>query len=256
MNMILFTIVILGFSTGIVQAGEVAGKVEFVSGDVILTRDNGQTSTLKIGDAIHSGDTLVSAASSEAHLQMLDEAYLAMRANSKMTIKSYEVRNRNSDNSVLQLFKGSLRIITGWIGQQYPQNYRVNTPVATIGVRGTDHEPYYVAPEDATADQPAGAYDHVIEGSTFLQSDAGQIDISFGNIGFVASAGKPRLLAALPGFFPRGHFDQRINDLKPLLKQRLQERLHNLGHLPLDNLHPRLRHADDYSQPLLPRPGR
>ena len=35
MNMILFTIVILGFSTGIVQAGEVAGKVEFVSGDAI-----------------------------------------------------------------------------------------------------------------------------------------------------------------------------------------------------------------------------
>jgi hypothetical protein len=209
-------------------AGELAGKVDFVSGEVTITQESGQKHQLKMGDNVNTGDTLTSAANSEAHIHMQDEAYLALRANSRVLIKNYQAQNKPSDNSALQLFKGSLRIVTGWIGQQYPKNYKVNTPTATIGVRGTDHEPLYIAPEDASEEQPAGTYDHVVEGSTMINNEEGQIEVSVNNIGFTPITGRPRLLDHLPHFFPQGVFDQRINDIKPLLKQHIQERLQQI----------------------------
>jgi hypothetical protein len=39
----------------------------------------------------------------------------------------------------MNLIEGGFRTITGAIAKQNPGDYQVNTPVATIGVRGTDY---------------------------------------------------------------------------------------------------------------------
>ncbi|MGH8446844.1 MAG: hypothetical protein ACREVL_16350, partial [Solimonas sp.] len=42
----------------------------------------------------------------------------------------------------LRLLKGGFRTVSGLIGKANPDEYRVTTPVATIGIRGTDYYAY------------------------------------------------------------------------------------------------------------------
>jgi hypothetical protein len=254
MKFTLLSTLMLSFISSSLFAGELAGKADFVSGEVTVIQDDGDKHALHMGGTISTGDTLVSGPNSEAHLRMEDDAYLALRANSRVVIKSYQALNKDSDNSTLQLLRGSLRIVTGWIGQKYSRNYRVTTPTASIGVRGTDHEPLYIAPEEATEAQPAGTYDHVVEGSTVINNEQGQIDVDSNYVGFIPLLGKPRLLPRLPEFFPRGSFDQRINEIKPLLKKRIQEKMELLEQqrLKLEQKRLQLREEVRNHRPVLP----
>ena len=47
------------------------------------------------------------------------------------------------ESAFFKLVKGGLRAVDGLIGQTTPQNYGVETPVATIGVRGTAFDVRY-----------------------------------------------------------------------------------------------------------------
>ncbi len=46
----------------------------------------------------------------------------------------------DNDGSALKLVKGGLRALTGAIAKQNPDAYRVDTPVATLGVRGIEFD--------------------------------------------------------------------------------------------------------------------
>jgi hypothetical protein len=43
----------------------------------------------------------------------------------------------------MNLIEGGFRTITGLIAKQNPSDYQMNTPVATIGVRGTEYAVYF-----------------------------------------------------------------------------------------------------------------
>ena len=62
--------------------------------------------------------------------------------------------------------------MTGLIGRNNPSSFRVSTPIATIGIRGTDFD-VAVVPED-TPDTRAGVYNFVRDGSTNVQIASGQ----------------------------------------------------------------------------------
>ena len=66
-----------------------------------------------------------------------------------MSPEDYDVAGAASDNrSALSLLKGAMRAITGYIGRSNRDGYRIETPTATIGIRGTDHEPAYYPPPE------------------------------------------------------------------------------------------------------------
>jgi hypothetical protein len=78
---------------------------------------------------------------------------------------------------LISLVRGTFRSITGWIGHYSPHTYSVHTVNMTIGIRGTDHEPYYLEPSDAQPLQVPGpgTYDKVNSGSTFLKGSKGMV---------------------------------------------------------------------------------
>ncbi|HEY8118301.1 MAG TPA: FecR family protein, partial [Methylophilaceae bacterium] len=51
---------------------------------------------------------------------------------------AYEGKTDGQEKSFFSLVKGGLRAITGAVGHVNKTNYRINTPVATIGIRGTE----------------------------------------------------------------------------------------------------------------------
>ena len=107
-----------------------------------------------------------------------------------------------------------------------------NTPTATIGVRGTDHEVIYLRAEDAETEAEAGTHNLVYEGATTLETPQGRVNISQGQAAYVPiDTFLPKIYAGqLPVFLvrARGQFDgdlvEHRNGLDAIMQRSLMER--------------------------------
>jgi hypothetical protein len=115
-------------------AGE-AGKVVFVTGQVQLAAH-----AAALDAAVQEGDELSTGADGYVYVKTIDSGFLILRPNSKARIVTYSVDKANPANTrvKLELLNGVARSISGTAVKQARQNFRFNTPVAAIGVRGTD----------------------------------------------------------------------------------------------------------------------
>lgn len=218
-----------GLGSESVWAALKAGTVTQLEGEVSVLDSSGAGHALQLGDKVHEGETLLTGKSGQVHIRMVDDAYLAVRANTRLVIDTYRAANKEDDSSVIRLLRGSFRAVTGWIGQANPAHYQVKTPTASIGIRGTDHEPVFIPEEEATADLPAGTYDHVLEGGTRIESEGVAVEIAPGFAGFAPFHDRPRLLEAIPRFLEnRPHLDEKLEALKPELKAKVMEKLERL----------------------------
>ena len=123
------------------------GTVEAVSLD-------GSVRALARGDRIYEGDTIRSGASSRAQIRFTDGARMALRPETELSVDDYEFAEAappESDRTALSLRRGGFRTATGRVAQRNPfraatrsvgevnrSSYRVSTPFAVVGVRGTD----------------------------------------------------------------------------------------------------------------------
>ncbi len=116
-----------------------AGKVTFISGEATLVRD-AQTQALATEAEIHEGDRLETGTAGYVHLRMVDGAVLSLRSDSAMTIEHYRYAPDapSESRANLTLHNGVVRSISGEIGARSRERFRLDTPVAAIGIRGTD----------------------------------------------------------------------------------------------------------------------
>ncbi|WP_163649479.1 FecR family protein [Modicisalibacter sp. 'Wilcox'] len=120
-------------------AAEPAGKVAFVTGKVSLFRDDAEH-TPQTGDSVYPGDRFETAAGSHIHLRMVDGAFISLRSNSALRLDAYRYTPDYPSRSRahVTLLHGVARSVTGEIGARDKAHFRFNTPVAAIGIRGTD----------------------------------------------------------------------------------------------------------------------
>jgi FecR protein len=193
-------------------APRLAGTVEFAVGDSMITPQVGDSRLVAKGSDVHEGDTIVTFSGGEAQLHMLDGAYLLVRENSRIKIQEYVADGGDKDRSILDLIKGTVRSITGWIGKYNRAAYEIRTPIqVTIGVRGTDQEVTYIPPGDPRGDP--GVYDKVNEGKAFMRSGNDVVEVPPQRAVFSAWGARPhrpRLLAAIPGFFRPGPHEREF----------------------------------------------
>ena len=187
-----------------------AAKVVLVEGDVAAYSPTRQKRALAVGGTVSEGDSIVTGKDGELHLDMEDGGYMSVRPNTKMRFVKYQAKGEDTDTAVFGLLEGSLRSVTGWIGKFNPAKYTVRTPNATVGIRGTDHEPF-VIPKGSSLGEP-GTYDKVNEGGSFIQTPGGRADVAPNQAGFVPQekGAKPRVLSEIPKHFRAGRFDQRF----------------------------------------------
>src|SRR3989338_5537584 len=159
----------------------IAGDVQFVSGEVQITNPAGQIRPAQKGDAINEGDTLTSAQKSSAQIKMQDGGFVAVRPDTRLKFDQFVFAGKEdgSEKSFFSLFKGGFRAVTGLIGRINKQNYRITTPAATIGIRGTDHETVVVVPNGSSV--PGGTYNMVNTGETSMTTDLGTVNIKPGD---------------------------------------------------------------------------
>lgn len=119
------------------QQEDSSGMVVASRGDVIAM-SNGGSRELKQGDFIYVSDEIITSNRSFAVLQFEDGAKVTVRPDSVLIIESYLYNGDDGDEATLSLVEGGLRVITGAMAKSNPENYKVRTPVALMGVRGTE----------------------------------------------------------------------------------------------------------------------
>jgi hypothetical protein len=173
---------------------EVAGHVQFVHGTVQVTTPAGLTRSVQKGETINEGDMLTSAKEASAQIRMRDGGFIAVRPETRMKFDQFRFRGKEDgeERGFFSLFKGGFRAVTGLIGRINKKNYRITTPAATIGIRGTDHEAFVVTPDSALAGvAPVGAYSKVNIGETTLMTDRGTINVLPNQMGFAGGMNQP-----------------------------------------------------------------
>lgn|GEM_PF-4719742 len=157
-----------------VQAAETIGRVLMTTGEVIATAGSGEKRSLKRRSVLFEGDTIRTGDKAQVQMRFKDGSILSLRANSAFLLETFDYHGeQHADNRVLmRLLEGGFRTITGVIGHDDPKAYRVETPVATIGIRGTNYE--------AVQESSNALVTAVWQGGIRVSNDQGSLDLGMG----------------------------------------------------------------------------
>ena len=94
----------------------------------------------KVGDKVQAGDSLSTDGDGYLYIKTVDGGFLILRPSSEARVLAYTIDSAQPSNNRVkfELSQGVARSISGAAVKQSRQNFRFNTPVAAIGVRGTD----------------------------------------------------------------------------------------------------------------------
>lgn len=170
------------------------GKV--VSASKAEVERAGTKRELKAGDAIQTGDQLTTANRGQLSWVMDDGAMAAMSGNSTMTLDGYTKpasATSGGGRLLMSLTRGAFRAISGLVGKIGSDEYRVDTPVATMGIRGTTYSAAWCQDDCSEASRGAagtlanGLYVLVEDGVVEIVNPAGRLRVNAGQRAYVAS---------------------------------------------------------------------
>jgi len=119
---------------------ETAGRVTFVTGEVVAISSDGQRRVLAKSELVNSGERLETG-KGRLQIRFTDGSFVSLQPNTVFGLDNYTfARNKPKEGSLLFNFaRGGMRTISGAIGKINRANYIVKTPVGTIGIRGTGY---------------------------------------------------------------------------------------------------------------------
>ncbi len=240
-----FTLVALAPSGALAQ-NAAAGSVGLLNGRAQATGLNTPAHELAKGDPVYGGDIVETRSSSYALIRFTDQGTVLLRPNSKFQVEKYQYSagapplaaapatpaapaQREAlaplqaasagpapDSSFFRLLKGGLRAVSGLVAHADYSHYLMSTPVATMGIRGTDYEIAMCEDScqtDPTVTQavPAGksldgaVVSGVNQGQIVVTSFTGNsVTLNAGQAVITLADGSQYLLGALPAFLETG----------------------------------------------------
>ncbi len=152
-------------------AAESAGTVIMLAGQATALSPDGAVRKLAKNDPVFAGDLVSSGLGSYVNLKFADGAFFLLRPETRFQIEQYEYAAAASpaapapagtapppaarpaplvtapqggsssatSRAFFRLVKGGFRSVSGLIGKLNREDYRVSTPIATIGIRGTSY---------------------------------------------------------------------------------------------------------------------
>ncbi len=115
---------------------EVAAKISKASGPISVER-NGKTLELNQGDTVYATD-IISTQKSAIELVFTDGAIANLSPNSTLKIQEFSYDTGEDPAFVLSLARGAMRSLSGKLVELNPDAFKVLTPKATAGIRGTE----------------------------------------------------------------------------------------------------------------------
>jgi hypothetical protein len=116
------------------------GEILLVLGKAYKLDAAGERSRLNAGDSLYAREQILTEASGHVHIKFVDSALVSVRPGSHLEIVRYDFDEQHPERSTVkfQLSEGVTRAISGEAARNARERFRLNTPIAAIGVRGTD----------------------------------------------------------------------------------------------------------------------
>lgn len=229
-------------------APEPAARVLVAAGAVTDTGADGRSRALADGDTVYAGDTVGTAAGGYASLDFEDGGELILRPSTQLQIRQYHFDAASHDppaagsapsapapdappagreSAVFSLAKGGLRAVSGLIGHLQHDDYALQTPTATLGIRGTAYDLRYCQ-DDCTDEAEQGVapdnglYASVSQGAIALRNDAGESLTGAGQSAHVRARGVlARRLAGLPAALRHMDLPEALRARAAAMRQRI-----------------------------------
>lgn len=192
----LFALLVFSVSVG---AAEVVGTITHLSGPLFAQQGNSQPQVLACGSDVEVGQVLITEKRTFARIKFIDGSLVTLRPNTQFKVEQlvYRETEPSADQVVMDLVKGGLRAVTGKIGKRGNQDaYQMNTPTATLGIRGTIYEAR-VCRENCGINDP-GSYYHVLAGQVLIRNAKGKLLVKQYEYAFAGEGQAPILLTEEP----------------------------------------------------------
>jgi hypothetical protein len=179
-----FLALVVGFAAFAVSGPSFAqgaqGYVQEVSGNVTGQVGTGQPAKVEKGQTLVNNATITTAPQSYAVLKFEDGTAVLLKENTSFQIQNYAYNSRAPENAnaIFNLVRGGLRMITGLVTSRNRDALKVATPLATIGIRGTEFMAELVNP----------LYLQVISGTITATNAAGTVAFTAGQAAVVTSS--------------------------------------------------------------------
>ncbi len=209
-------------------AAQVIGHVTKLSGSATAIR-NGVSVILNNGDNVEKGDVVSTGADSTLGITFIDGTVFGLSSNARMVLNEmvYDP-NGSSNSSLLSLVAGTITFVAGETAKH--GDMKVDTPVATMGIRGTAvlTQINFVVPAGGGDPQPQASFQVLVEpngttGSYILfdkitllpiatVNQAGQmIQISGGNVSIGNALMSPEIQKLITDVFTLKFTDNNTN---------------------------------------------
>lgn len=136
MKKILLACLLLPFIFSSVNAEEIIGKVNSVETWAYGTRIEQKRNPLFSHDKVYEQEVIETVTDSEISITFVDGTEFYMGGNAAITLDEL-IYSTERESMIVTLAKGVFRFISGSISKE---TVIINSPVATIGIRGTDLE--------------------------------------------------------------------------------------------------------------------
>ena len=213
-------------SAGVLADAAPAADVNLVTGTA-TAESAGVERELHKGATVFAGDTLTVGANSYLNLLFKDGGRVLLRPGTQFTVDSYEYNGPPpvpetqkpaeaattpapaaappppaqalpvTGRAFFKLVRGGFRAISGLLGKANPADYKVATPIATIGIRGTDYDlvvcnagecPTELLPPGTPAD--SGLVMGVNEGGISVTTSQGTFNVDLNQFGLALANGQ------------------------------------------------------------------
>ena len=134
---LLMCILLASVACATAQDERSVGLVKTVSGEATIERE-GKRMTALPGSGLMLGDLLVTGASGTLGVILKDDTVLSLGPSSQTRIEQFSFDPAGGKlGMVLRVSRGVIEYLSGKISKLAPGSVRIETPVATLGIRGT-----------------------------------------------------------------------------------------------------------------------
>jgi hypothetical protein len=156
------------------------GYVLEVGGNVTGQVGTGQPAKVEKGQTLVNNATVTTGPQSYAVLKFEDGTAVLLKENTSFQVQHYTYNPKAPENAnvIFNLVRGGLRMITGLVTSRNRDALKVATPLATIGIRGTEFMAELVNP----------LFLQVISGSITATNTAGTVAFSAGQFAVVTNS--------------------------------------------------------------------
>jgi len=146
-------------------AQDAIGTISRIQGEASGTR-NGATRALGLNAAVFRNETVATAETARLEVTFTDNTRLTLGERAKLTLDTYVFDSAAGQGAIKFGLIGTFRFVSGQVSKLASADVSVTTPVAIVGIRGTE---FWGGPID---DQVLGVF--LIEGAVSVSNAAGQ----------------------------------------------------------------------------------